>query len=91
MFFAVMTLKFTKRTGGFRISPMDFIVVVLALAVTTLPREILPEEAVRGVIPKILALFFGYEVMVGELRGDVKLLTAVTIGALAIVAVRGIL
>ena len=41
-FFAVMTLKFTRRTGGFRITPMDFIVVVLALAVTTLPREILP-------------------------------------------------
>ena len=62
-FFAVMTLKFTKRTGGFRITPMDFIVVVLALAVTALPREILPEEAVKSVIPKILALFFGYEVL----------------------------
>ncbi len=46
VFFSVMTLKFTRRNGGFRITPMDFIVVVLALAVTALPREILPEEAV---------------------------------------------
>jgi UDP-GlcNAc:undecaprenyl-phosphate GlcNAc-1-phosphate transferase len=90
-FFAVMTLKFTKRTGGFRITPMDFIVLVLALAVTALPRDVLPEEAMKSVIPKILALFFGYEVIVGELRGDVRALTAVTIGALAIVAVRGLI
>jgi UDP-GlcNAc:undecaprenyl-phosphate GlcNAc-1-phosphate transferase len=90
-FFAVMTLKFTKRKGGFRITPMDFIVVVLALAVTILPKEILPEEAVKSVIPKILALFFGYEVLVGELRGDVGKLTAITIATLVIVAIRGIL
>ena len=90
-FFAVMTLKYTKRTGGFRITPMDFIVVVVALAVTALPREVLPEEAVRNVIPKILALFFGCEVLVGELRGELRTLVAVTIVALVIVTVRGFL
>lgn len=90
-FFAVTTLKFTMRKGGFRITPMDFIVVVLALAVTALPRELLPEEAIKSVIPKILTLFFGYEVLVGELRGNLSKLAAVTIGALAVVAVRGLL
>jgi UDP-GlcNAc:undecaprenyl-phosphate/decaprenyl-phosphate GlcNAc-1-phosphate transferase len=90
-FFSLTTLKFTRRTGGFRISPMDFIVVVLALAVTALPRGVLPEEAMKSVIPKILALFFGYEVMVGELRGEVRVLTGVTIAALLIVGVRGLL
>lgn len=89
-FFAVATLRYTDRRGGFRVTPMDFIVVVLALAVTALPREILPEEAVKGVIPKILTLFFGYEVLVGELRGDVRVLAGVTICTLGIVAVRGI-
>ncbi|MBK7550798.1 MAG: undecaprenyl/decaprenyl-phosphate alpha-N-acetylglucosaminyl 1-phosphate transferase [Syntrophaceae bacterium] len=88
-FFSVLTLKFTYRAGGFRISPMDFIVVVLALAVTALPREILPVEAMKSVIPKILALFFGYEVLSGELRGDLRALTAVTVATLVIVAVRG--
>ena len=88
-FFSVTTLKFTRRTGGFRISPMDFIVVVLALAVTALPREVLPEEAMKSVIPKILALFFGYEVLTGELRGELSTLTAMTIATLMIVAVRG--
>jgi hypothetical protein len=46
---------------------------------------------VKSVIPKILALFFGYEVMVGELRGDVRILTAMTIATLVIVGVRGLL
>jgi len=90
-FFAVTALKFTSRAGGFRITPMDFIVVVLALAVTALPREVVPEEAVRSVIPKILALFFGCEVLTGELRGDVRALAGVTMVTLMIVAVRGIL
>jgi UDP-GlcNAc:undecaprenyl-phosphate GlcNAc-1-phosphate transferase len=90
-FFAVTTLKYTRRSGGFRITPMDFIVLVLALAVTALPREILPEEAVKNVIPKILTLFFGYEVLVGELRGDIRLLAGITIATLVVVCARGIL
>lgn len=43
----------------------------------------------KSVIPKILALFFGYEVLSGELRGDLRALTAVTVATLVIVAVRG--
>ena len=70
---------------------MDFIVVVLVLAVMMLPKDILPEEAVKNVIPLILTMFFGYEVLVGELRGEMRLLTAVTIGAMVIVSIRGLI
>lgn len=90
-FFAVTTLKFTGRKEGFRMTPMDFIVVVVVLAVMVLPKDILPEAALKGVIPKILALFFGYEVLCGELRGDMRALTSVTIITLLIVAGRGML
>jgi UDP-GlcNAc:undecaprenyl-phosphate GlcNAc-1-phosphate transferase len=88
-FFAVATLKLTRRKGGFRITPMDFIVVVLGLAVTLLPREILPEEAMKSVIPKILTLFFGFEVLIGELRGKISTVAAATIAGLLVVACRG--
>ena len=87
-FFSVATHMFTRRKRGFRITPMDFIVVVLALAVAVLPREIVPEETVKIVIPAIITLFFGYEVLVGELRGNLSTLTAITIATLIIVAVR---
>jgi UDP-GlcNAc:undecaprenyl-phosphate GlcNAc-1-phosphate transferase len=89
-FFSVTTLKFTRRKGGFRITPMDFIVVILALAVMMLPREILPEEALKRVFPAMLAMFFGYEVLVGELRGEMRMLAGVTILSLIIVSIRGI-
>lgn len=88
--FAVAILKLTWRKGGFRITPIDFIVIVLAIAITFLPREILPEEAVKSVIPKILTLFFGFEVLVGELRDNISTIAAAVIGGLVIVAFRGL-
>ncbi len=88
-FFAMATLKFTRRQDGFHITPMDFIVVVLAFALLALPREILPDEEMKHVIPKTLTLFFGFEVLVGELRGNVGFLAWTTIGALLFVAMRG--
>jgi len=88
--FAFAVLKLTRRKGGFRITPMDFIVVVLAFAVTVLPREILPEAEMKIVIPKILVLFFGFEVLIGELRGNISTVAATTIAGLLLVAGRGL-
>jgi UDP-GlcNAc:undecaprenyl-phosphate/decaprenyl-phosphate GlcNAc-1-phosphate transferase len=89
-FFAVATLKLTRRKGGFRMTPMDFIVVILAFAIMALPREILPEETMKKVIPEILVLFFGFEVLLGELRGKISTVAAATIAGLLVVAFRGI-
>jgi hypothetical protein len=55
-----------------------------------LPREILPEEAMKKVIPEILALFFAFEVLIGELRGDITKVAATTIAGLLLVAGRGL-
>ncbi len=89
-FFSVATLKLTRRKGGFRMTPMDFIVVVLAFAIMALPREILPEETMKKVIPEILVLFFGFEVLLGELRSEIKTVAAATIAGLVVVAARGL-
>ncbi len=89
-FFALTTMRFTKRKGGFRITPTDFIIAVLAFAVLALPREILPEEEMKHVIPKILTLFFAYEVLVGELRGELRFVTWTTVAGLVLTAVRGL-
>ncbi len=87
--FALATLRFTMRKHGFRITPTDFIVGVLALAILALPREILPEQEMKHVIPKILTLFFAYEVLMGELRGEFRFVTWTTVSALLLVAIRG--
>ncbi len=88
--FALATVRFTRRQGGFRITPTDFIIAVLAFAILALPREILPEEEMKHVIPKILTLLFAYEVLVGELRGEFRFVAWTTISALAVVAIRGL-
>ena len=36
-FFTVMTLKFTRRQKGFKATPMDFLILVIALVVPNLP------------------------------------------------------
>jgi hypothetical protein len=71
-------------------TPMDFIVVVLAFAVMALPREVLPEEAMKRVIPEILTLFFAFEVLMGELRGKISTVVGATIAGLLLVAGRGL-
>lgn len=87
--FALTTLRFTQRKDGFRITPMDFIVVVLAIGLTAMPREMFPDAMFKNMIPMILALFLGYEVLVGELRGNIQNLVGVTIISLIIVGIRG--
>ena len=87
--FALMTLRFTKRKEGFRITPMDFIVLVLAIGLTALPREMFPEAVLKNVIPMMLALFLGYEVLVGELRGNIRNVVVITIISFTIVGIRG--
>ncbi len=70
---------------------MDFIVAMLALAILVLPREVLPEQEMKHVIPKVLTLFFACEVLIGELRGKIEKLVAMTVIALMIVFLRGVI
>ena len=92
-FFTIMMLTFNRRSDGegFQITPMAFIVVVLSLAIAALPREILTDGAVKNVIPAILAMFFGYEVLVAEVNGKMRALAGVTILSFLIVSIRGVL
>lgn len=91
VFFALMTLRFTDRRQGFRITTMDFLILVLAIGLTALPREMFPEEALKSVIPMIIALFLGYEVLIGELRGNIRNIVWVTIMIFIIVGIRGVI
>jgi hypothetical protein len=91
-FFTLMMLTFNRRSDGegFQITPMAFIVVALSLAIAALPREILTDGTVKNAIPAILAMFFGYEVLVAELHGQMRALAGVTILSFLIVSIRGV-
>ena len=86
----VLTLKFTRR-NGFKTTPMDFLILFVALIVPYLPDEKIRDWQMGLVAAKIVVLFFTFEVLKGELRMDTKKLGVVGIMALMIISLRGLI
>ena len=91
VFFAVMTLKFTRRAEGFKIKPIDFIILFVALVVPNLPDAAIRVYHAGSLAAKIVVFFFVFEVLAGELRGALGRLGFATAVALVVVAVKGFL
>ncbi len=87
--FIVLTLKFTRRKKGFKTTPMDFIVLFVALIVPNLPGGPVKSYHMSLIAAKIIVFFFGYEVLMGELRGDYRNVALAFVSVLAIVSLRG--
>ena len=88
-FFMITTLKFTHRQQGFTIKPTDFLILFVAVVVPFLLSDFTQNKNMTVIATKTVVLFFGYEVLVGELRGEYGKLTVFTIIALAVVMIRG--
>jgi UDP-GlcNAc:undecaprenyl-phosphate GlcNAc-1-phosphate transferase len=86
--FVLLTLKFTRRKG-FTPTPMDYLILFVALVVPYLPDGKIKEWQMGLVAAKIVVLFFTYEVLKGELRMDTKKLGIAAIIALMIISLRG--
>jgi UDP-GlcNAc:undecaprenyl-phosphate GlcNAc-1-phosphate transferase len=89
--FIILTLKFTRRKKGFKTTPLDFIVLFVALIVPNLPGAPVRSHHMSLIAAKIIVFFFGYEVLAGELRGDYRNVTIAFVSVLAIVSLRGFL
>jgi UDP-GlcNAc:undecaprenyl-phosphate GlcNAc-1-phosphate transferase len=86
----VVTLRFTRRKQGFKSTPMDFLILVIALVVPNLPDPRIQSVQMGFLAARIIVLFFSFEVLVGELRGKLTWLAAMTLMALLLVGVRGL-
>ena len=86
--FVLLTLKFSRRKG-FKTTPMDYLILFVALVVPHLPDEKIRDWQMGLVAAKIVVLFFTYEVLKGELRMDTKKLGLAGIMALMIISLRG--
>jgi UDP-GlcNAc:undecaprenyl-phosphate GlcNAc-1-phosphate transferase len=86
--FVVLTLKFTRRRKGFKTTPMDFLVLFIALVVPSITGTHIQNLNMGMIAAKIIVLLFGYEVLIGELRGDLKRQVIFAAGALVIVLIR---
>jgi UDP-GlcNAc:undecaprenyl-phosphate GlcNAc-1-phosphate transferase len=86
--FVLLTLKFSRRKG-FKTTPMDFLILFVALIVPYLPDEKIRNWQMGLVAAKIVVLFFTFEVLKGEMRMDTKKLGIAGILALMIIGLRG--
>jgi len=86
--FVLLTLKFSRRRG-FKSTPMDFLILFVALVVPNLPDPRIQTWQMGLVAAKIVVLFFTYEVLKGELRLDTKRLGVTGVLVLLVISIRG--
>jgi UDP-GlcNAc:undecaprenyl-phosphate GlcNAc-1-phosphate transferase len=89
--FSVLILvisKFSRRTSGFKSSPMDFLIIILAVAVPNLPNNHVLEYQYGLVAAKVIMLYFSFEVLLAELRGRYNVIAGTMILALLVLASR---
>ena len=91
VFFVVLTLKLTRRRQGFKTTPMDFLILFIALVVPHVLSKYLHIENLTVVAAKTVMFYFSYEVLMGELRGKVGVLTVASMFPIGIVLARGLL
>jgi UDP-GlcNAc:undecaprenyl-phosphate GlcNAc-1-phosphate transferase len=89
--FVILTLKFTRRKKGFKTTPMDFLIIVIALIVPNLPDPRIQSYNMGFLAVNIIVLFFSFEVLVGELRGKLAQLSVATVVAMLLIAARGLI
>jgi len=91
IFFVLMVLKLTKRQKGFKPTPMDFLVLFIALIVPKITINNFESGSMELMAVKIIIFIFSYEVILGELRGELDKLGLLTAGVFVVIFARGIL
>ena len=89
--FAVLILvisKFSRRTGGFKSSPMDFLIIILAVAVPNLPNNNVIDYQYGLIAAKVIMLYFSFEVLLAELRGKYTFITGTIMLSLFVLVTR---
>lgn len=84
----LLVLRVTRRRNGFRVTPMDFLVLFVAVGIFFLP-ELWAGFRLSAI--KTIILFFTYEIIMGESRDKIGTVALSAVVAFSIVAVRGLL
>lgn len=85
---SLIVLRLSRRRKGFKVTPMDFLVLFVTMGIFFLP-ELWVQFRVTAI--KTIILFFTYEIILGELRDKIGPVALMTVVAFAVVAVRGFL
>jgi hypothetical protein len=70
-------------------STMDFLIIFIAMTVPNLTGQLVQNFNLGLLTVEIIVFFFGYEVLINELRGKFNVLAMATLAAMVVLAVRG--
>jgi UDP-GlcNAc:undecaprenyl-phosphate/decaprenyl-phosphate GlcNAc-1-phosphate transferase len=90
-FLAVMTLKFTRRRLGFKANPSDLLIIFAFVLVTSIPDIKNAVEDIALITAKVIALFFAFEVLLGETRNKVTKMNLFMVISLGTVFVKSLI
>ncbi len=88
-FFVLFVVKYSRRKKGFQTTPMDFLIIFIAVVVPNLPDHSIRNYQLGRLTVEIIVLLFSCEVLISELRGRFDALTAATLAALTLIGIRG--
>lgn len=83
----ILVSKLTRRSAGFKSTPLDFLIFFLTVALM-LPAAQSPDYYLGLVGAKIIILYYGCEVLMAELRGKPTVLMCGVAVSLALLALR---
>jgi UDP-GlcNAc:undecaprenyl-phosphate GlcNAc-1-phosphate transferase len=89
-FFVLLSVKFSRRTKGFRMNTMDFLIIFIAVVVPNLPDQLIQSRHLGLLAVEVIVLLFSYEVLITEIREKFDALTVSTLVALIVLGLRGI-
>jgi UDP-GlcNAc:undecaprenyl-phosphate GlcNAc-1-phosphate transferase len=85
----ILTVRFSRRAKGFKMSTMDFLIIFIAVIVPHLTGQLAQNINLGLLAVEIIVFFFSYEVMINELRGKFDYLAMTTVAAALLLAIRG--
>lgn len=86
--FIILTVKYTRRKKGFKTTPMDFLILFIALILPSISGGQAFTHQMGLLTVKILIFFFGFEILIGELRDDMTALGVSTLLSMLIITVK---
>lgn len=87
---ALMVIRYDRRKTGFKPSPMDYLILLLALIAPTLLAPVMDVNKTRAFMVQVLIFLYCYEIMLDRRRLGYNVVAITTIGALIIVAAKGL-
>lgn len=87
--FALLTVKFSRRMKGFRVTTMDFLILFIAVVIPNLPEQSIQSYHLGFLAVEIIVLLFSIEVLITELRKKFDVLIVFALMILAVLGIRG--